>query len=206
MRTSIAQARGAVTFPAFAYERHYMIPFTQKSGLPTELKHWQPTVDAMLDGIKTSDEIYFMVDQKELRAGEPHRRPGVHVDGYWDKTLNMHGGHRPRLGCHAPQPIPGHRASIDGADDWANALFDAPEAIILASDITSALAYRGKWDGEVGHMGDCSNINIDHLNPILLSANTVFAGNAAMLHESIPVMFDCQRTVVRLNVPGWSPK
>lgn len=209
-RNSIVQARGAVSFPQFNGERHYMIPFTKREGLPKHLRHWQPTVDAMLDGVVSNDNIYLMVDQKFVRAGEAHRRPGIHVDGYWDPTTQLHrGGHRSVVASsHIPQPSPGHKV-IDAAGnvvDWADATFEAPEAIILATNVTSAIAYRGKWSGKVGDMGDCDHIDVNHMNPVIMQANTVFAGNAAMLHESIPVHFDCYRTVVRLNVPGWSPE
>lgn len=201
-RNSFVQARAAVTFPEFCGERHYMIPFMQQEGLPNNLSHWQPTVNAMLEGIKSDLPIYLMIDQKFVSAGVSHRRPGLHVDGYWDPGTMLHGSHRVVLASsHTPQP-PGHTPR---SDTWADAVLSEPEAIILATDVTSALAYRGKWSGTVGDMGDCSNINIQHLTPVIMQANTVFAGNAAMLHESLPVLFDCYRTVVRLNVPGYSP-
>lgn len=214
-RTSYVEARAAVTFPAFAAERHYMIPFHQKTGLPSELKHWQKTVDAMLDNIQTDSEIYLMIDQKVVYAGEAHRRPGIHVDGYWNpsKLRHVHSANPMLFGVHTGEPSEDsedtHRIRLeDGTfvDDWSNATLSAPEAIILATDVTSAIAYKGKWSGIVGHMGDCSHLDVSHMKPIILSAGTVFAGNAAMLHESAPVPFTCQRTVVRLNVPGWSPE
>lgn len=32
-----------------------------------------------------------------------------------------------------------------------------------------------------------------------------YAGNVSMLHESMPLPTDTLRTLVRINVPGWSP-
>jgi hypothetical protein len=90
--------------------------------------------------------------------------------------------------------------------DWTNAPLDAPEAIILASDYTACIGYHGKWTGPVGAGGDCSNIDVSRMRPVIMQANTVFVGNAAMVHESVPVFQDVCRTVVRLNVPGYSPK
>jgi hypothetical protein len=44
------------------------------------------------------------------------------------------------------------------------------------------------------------------MDEIILDSGRVYAGNVTMLHESIPVPFDCLRTLVRLNVPGWTPQ
>ena len=72
-----------VTFPVFNAERHYMVPFYQRTGLPSHLRHWQPTVDAMLKDVDSDGPIFMMVDQKLCVPGQPHRRGGVHIDGYW---------------------------------------------------------------------------------------------------------------------------
>lgn len=234
LRNSYVEARASVSFPEFRGERHYMIPFFQQKGLSAELKHWQPTVDAMLEGVRTELPIYLMVDQKFVAAGTAHRRPGIHVDGYWDDGHGSGTGHRPInlsdvMLAHGPEPRPGHNSVISchvpnppghksiqmsghtpthwsNNNGWADAALDAPEAIILATDITSAIAYRGKWSGTIGDMGDCNHIDVSRMEHVIMQANTVFAGNAAMLHESTPVFHDCFRTVVRLNVPGYSPE
>lgn len=64
---------------------------------------------------------------------------------------------------------------------------------------------KGYWDGEIKEGGDCSHLNLSHLERVALQANKVYAGNVTMLHESTPVMEDVLRTLVRLSVPGWSP-
>jgi hypothetical protein len=79
MHISEMQERSRVHFPLFANEQHYMVEFFQAEGLPTHLSHWQPTVDAMLTGIDTCAPIYFMADQKFVKAGTAHRRPGLHT-------------------------------------------------------------------------------------------------------------------------------
>jgi hypothetical protein len=53
--------------------------------------------------------------------------------------------------------------------------------------------------------GECSHIDTTDLQEVVMQAGFAYAGNVAMLHESLPVPMDCLRTVVRLNVPGWSP-
>lgn len=224
MIQSIIQKRGQVQFPEFSAERIYMLPFFQNEGLPSEFNHWQSTVDSMLMGIETEEPIYLMVDQAFVKGGNAHRRPGMHVDGYWGGTAHRgqgHGGHRisahggtPNHGgaplTHGGQPADAywksdkrHSASTDGG--WDVIDLSAPEGIILASNIQACVGYTGLYDEQLlGKGGDASHIK-GHFNRIDMEANHVYAGNVAMLHESLPVSADSFRTVVRLNVPGWTP-
>lgn len=186
-------------------EQHYMIPFYARSGLPTELFHWQPFVDVMLAGVETEDVIYFMVDQALVVEGKPHRRPGVHIDGYWHANEmgrqfdDAPGMHLPR---HLPIPThgPSHRISSDG--DWNNPDFSKDEAIILMSNVQASRGYAGEWDGFIGHGGDCSKVDVTLLDPVEFEANQAYIGNVSMLHQSLPVSETCERTVIRLNCPG----
>src|SRR5512144_898315 len=92
---SSVQQRGAVRFPEFIGERVYMREFNPRNGLPKDLARWQGTVDAMLDGVDAPGSVFIMIDQGEVKAGQFHRRPGVHVDGYWIPAIHAHGEPRP---------------------------------------------------------------------------------------------------------------
>jgi hypothetical protein len=178
----------------------------------------------MLKGIKTDQPIYLMVDQTYVKQGQPQRRPGMHVDGYWvvgDHTggghrggISVHGGHR---GGHIGFSSHGGNGHGGGGDrwngtkhsgsknGWDNIDFTAPEGIILASNISACAGYIGQYDEKlIGHGGEASRVKSD-LDRIVLEANHVYAGNVGFLHESLPVHMDCFRTLVRLNVPGWTP-
>lgn len=250
MYQSIVQQRGDVSFPAFMGERVHMQKFYKEDGLPEALKRWQPTVDGLLEGIDTDLPIYLMIDQANVKAGLPHRRPGLHVDGYWNEgdgwgsdywnpSKSAHGGHR-AIRAHSGRPIRGHIPAMpspgthkpfgggshtsiqvpsgrghsgshsviqrhSAGSSWDSPDFSSPEGIILASNVTAARAYRGLWEGNIGDGGDCSRVDVSNLIEVPMEAGKVYAGNVAMLHESLPVQQDCQRTVVRLNVPGWTP-
>lgn len=193
---SFVQGRGSVDFPAFAGERIYMQEFKKQTGLPSHMRRWQMTVDAMLDGIETDGPIYLMVDQGIVEAGKTHRRGGVHIDGYWQPEIQAHGGIPYTPPGHHPQPPSQPRHIHAGT---------AAEALIIASSVTGCRAFNGDWSGEIGEDGDCSQVNISRLQPVDMLAGRVFAGDVFMLHESLPIPFDCLRTVVRLNVPGWKP-
>lgn len=196
MLNSIVQQRGAVTFPAHTGERVYMREFRKASGLPADLSRWQRTVDAMLDGVDTDGPIYLMIDQGVVKSASSHRRPGLHIDGYWIPGMQAwgHGG-------WVTQMTGGHDTGrhLTSSDAWPD------EAIILASDVSASRAMSGWFDGLPGEGGDCSHIDVSGLQDIRLAAGTCYAGNVTMLHESLPVAADCLRTLVRLNVPGWSP-
>lgn len=183
---------GPVPFPAFTGERVYMRGFTQSEGLPKDLERWQPTVDAMLRDVDAPGRIYLMVDQGHVEPGTSHRRPGKHVDGYWIEDLHCHGGGHVFSGWKSgPGPRP-----------WQACNFDLPEALILASDVSASCVYLGQWEGEPGEGGDCEHIDTSHMQAHRLAEGIAYRGNVTMIHESLPISSHCDRTLVRLNVPG----
>ncbi len=195
MFQSIVKELGQVNFPQFLGEKVYMRKFNKQQGLPADLQRWQPTVDAMLKDIDCEGDIFIMVDQMKVQAGNNHRRGGAHIDGYWIEGQQCHG--------HGG----GHGLKIVDWSYWGNegADFSEKEGIILASNIQACKAFAGEYQGIIGEGGDCSKINKASMEVIEMKPNTVYAGNVSMLHESIPVTTDCLRTLVRLNVKGWTP-
>ena len=118
-----------VSFAEFTGERVYMIPFFQKQGLPKNLQRWQKTVDQMLEGISTEEAIYLMIDQSFVSKGTSQRRPGLHIDGYWNPSsfghethgktsslsLGGHGGHKSSGGSQkGTHGTGGHKAQKSG--------------------------------------------------------------------------------------------
>jgi hypothetical protein len=178
------QVGGHVTFPNNTGERVYMLPFLQREGLPLPLARWQPTVDQMLVGIRTDAQIYLMIDQGVVLPCQPHRRPGLHVDGNWIEPLRMHGP--------VPGPGPGHRHEVYAA-----------ETIILASDVGGGCrAFVGEFAGRPGPQGQCEHIDVRGCREVVFEAHRAYRGNAAMLHESLPMRSRSERTLVRLNLPS----
>lgn len=193
---------GAVHFPEWQGERVYMVPFKQSKGLPVTLSRWQDTVDEMLDGIKTDKDIYLMIDQGIVKAGQTHRRPGPHIDGYWMPGVG-HGHINPKFAGHdnpyrghgIPKEGPGrHGAPSHFHDKGRN------ELILLASNITGAKAYLGDYDGEFGSGGEC-NFDLGGMRTINMLGGVSWIGDIYTIHESLPHEEDGLRTLVRLNVP-----
>jgi len=192
-RRSSVTALGYVFFPGHTGERVYMRAFRKKDGLPADLIRWQTTVDMMLRKVDTDGPIYLMVDQAYVCAGEHQRRPGLHVDGWWNPD-NGHG--IPSWGQPEPSPAPAHGMNRGRT-----------EGIILATNVLGCVAYEGDYDGEPKPDGDCSHLGTRHLKRTPLTPFVVWAGDAVqMLHETIPMPTAVSRTVVRLNVPGWLPE
>jgi hypothetical protein len=232
---SIVQERGHVSFPAFLGERVYMRAFRQEHGLPSHLKRWQPTIDEMLEGIDANGrDLYLMIDQSIVVPNTSQRRPGVHIDGYWIPAVsahgtgghisNNHGGRHSEGPGHMNQPFrqdpsintpkkpgkgplllrngkhdTGRHLTNGGLDGWA------PEGLLLASDVVGCTAYEGQFDGTIGKGGDCSELKVP-LRRHDLRQGRVHALNVTGLHESIPIVVGGPRTLVRINVPGWSPE
>lgn len=198
MRSTITKL-GAVPFPAFTAERVYMRPFFKRNGLPPNLARWQPTVDAMLAGIETDGPIYLMVDQKNIVAGNSHRRPGIHVDMYWHPAISAHRGEPPG---HRPSPAPAPTPERHSPRP-THMRSTGAESIILASDVLGCRGFIGDYEGEIGYGGDCSHLDLSGLQAVNLTPGYAWGGHAMhMLHESLHLARNCQRTVVRLNVPG----
>lgn len=193
MRTSELFAGSAVVFPAFAGERVYMREFMPGRDLPPDLERWQPTVDAMLRGVRSTGPAFLMIDQAEVLPGSCHRRPGLHMDGYWHSGISVHGpspspAHRP-----APAPLPGHVFAAG-----------AREALIIAADVEGCEAFEGEWDGSPGPGGDCEGVSVDQLKRQRLRAGVAWIGETgALLHSAIPLSTRTRRTVVRINATGW---
>lgn len=229
---SIVQQRGAVNFPSFNGDRIHMLTIDRDKPLPEVAKRWQQTIDDMMHGIDHDGPVYLMVDQKRVEAGKLHRRGGMHIDGFWvpgtliagmggydvgPKYSTMYAGH------HTQVPTAGFKTDVQWEEDqrldkaqrernkkirsrlknipkdagkWPN------ETIILASNVPACRALVGDWGGIIGEGGDVSHLDLSHMREIQMQAGIAYAGNVTFVHESLPVLHDCERTVVRINVPG----
>jgi len=207
MKFSTFNEKNRVVFPAWAGERIYMEEFTKEQGLPPKLQRWQSTVDQMLENIDNTDKIYLMVDQAFVKAGNTHRRGGLHVDGFWNagqpglRGVSCHGpqrrgGHESRP-SHMPQLPPRWKPERGGHMGLSN----GGELIMLASDVQACRGVIGKYEEVVWKGGDYSHLHPEDFENHLLEPNRVYVGDTgSFLHESIAVKQDCYRTVVRLNV------
>lgn len=91
---------------------------------------------------------------------------------------------------------------IDGHWSTTGTLQHYDETILLASSVAGCYGYVGPYYGEFGPGGDVTKMDLSKLDRLMMKSNRVYAGNVTMVHESIPLKESCQRTLVRINVPG----
>jgi hypothetical protein len=218
---------GTVQFPEWRGERHYMVPFTASVGPLGEVARFAVAVRQMLAGLSLdpNQECYLMVDERTVEPGAFHRRPGLHVDGYWHPTLQCHGGGgsgghgysppsptpRPAPAPRRPRPAPAPKAPGEPVvpstppDYWRETAPARGEALILASSYSSARGLVGTYERDFAsdwRGGDCSTIKGDGLDAVALASHTAYHMSVFTLHESLPVRERVRRTLIRLNVPG----
>ena len=189
LKTSQLYVGSKVVFPEFKGEQHYMVPFTKQQGLPKHLVHWQDSVDAMLEKIDTTGPIYFMADQKYVKANSMHRRGGLHVDGFWNPGVSAHSPGRHGVG-HGSISMHSTHGSVG-----------KEELIILASNATGCRAALGQYEEVPWNGGSYEHLNIQDFDEVYLTPGLTFYGDTgSLLHESVPLHKDSLRTVIRLNV------
>lgn len=201
---SLLREVAQISFPKHVeHNRVYQVAF-HKDAIPEVLKPWENTIQGMLKGIDCDGEMYFMADKAAVQKGKTHRRGGLHIDGNWYRSV----GHDDGNYC-AGRHGGGHGAMQagwgDGGGRWNDVwkfTDDATGGIILASDIAGCDALVGKYDGTILKGGDCSHIDTTGMKQVSLKENTAYIGNVTMLHESLPMQFDCVRTVCRITMPA----
>ena len=173
---SLLKKGGVVSFPAFAKERAYMVPFVKGKNLPDKYSRWQSTVDAMLEAVDVAGVVYLTIDRGKVRQGETQRRKGAHIDGLYTVKGWSTG----------PQ--------------W-NIKHGAGGGIVLASDHIGCKAFLGELAGDIGEGGDCSSMDLSSAKTCLLMPHQIYIGNSSLVHKSIPAAKTQNRTFVRLTLP-----
>jgi len=198
MLASTVSKLGEVSFPTWTGLQIYMTPIRKGVPLPNQIQGYTDTVNQILANVDTDEEMYLMIDEKFVKAGDYHRRPGKHVDGYWIPSMQMHGGGGPK---HSPFPSPGRHSP--GRHTGVGSM----EGLLLASNTGDAMSYVGEYSRDFvkdWRGGDCSSIDTASLMPVYMEPNLVYAANVMTVHESLPVKKDCFRSLVRINIPNWS--
>lgn len=86
---------GEVVFPEFSGTRVMMMPVVlgDMASVPETLSAWNDVVERLFGMQDYNGEIgYLTIDEKIVSAGRTHRRPGMHVDGVYNKLYGGWGG------------------------------------------------------------------------------------------------------------------
>ena len=161
----------------------YMVPHYK-----LELEGWKEMVFSIVEFYKVlskgghtafGHDFFVTIDQRSLKAGETHRRPGPHYDGYWMNSSRSD-----------PRWNTVDHELVNKSD------------IILLSNAMGSVGYRGKIKTYLTEGGDCSHI-AEELKSFArepLEANKVYLGSSHFIHESVPVEQDCNRQLLRITV------
>jgi len=183
---------GPIKFPVWTGIRIQMMPFVMHdmASLPPELAHWLAALTTVMASCREIVGVgYLTIDERVVKAGETHRRPGLHVDGMG----NWGGGSWGAKGMFMASGIP------------LNGNLKTPTCAAWRQDfIGSPLSGADPGDPMEG--------NCDHLRPqcllgsrTLLKPDTVYWCDSMCVHESLPMPYSARRTFVRVSMPSDCP-
>ena len=87
---------GNVVLPLYRGVRilHMPVVFGDAASLPNDLLYWRPLLALAAKKMPehAGKVVYLTIDEKEVKSGQTQRRPGLHVDGYWQTEDSANGG------------------------------------------------------------------------------------------------------------------
>lgn len=182
--TSNIEDFGAIALPGFTGVRVMMQPFDLadvRGSLPN-LPQWHGAIEAMRERSSVKDGIaYLTIDEAEVKAGECHRRPGLHVDGVGpDGYVGGWGG---------------------GGGSWGR------NGMIVAASHVGCRGWAQVFAGAPGPDGDCSHLSQQARAEacVTMAAKRMYWCGPLALHESIPLSSAARRQFVRLSMPSTAP-
>lgn len=187
---------GTISFPSLRCGplfRIMMMPVVvgDPKSLPVAAMHsmgvWMPMINKLfkiaqqlpkdiVDSWPSERIGYLTIDEKVVNGGRTHRRPGLHVDGWYG--MNGSGG------------------SWGGGGAWAK------NGMLTTSDFAGCRAWNQMFEGEPGPEGDCSHLASQCRLDIVLESNVVYWMNNMCVHESLPMPCTLKRIFARLSLPS----
>lgn len=178
---------GMVGMPAYSGIRVMMMPIIldDMMTIPDKLKPYWNLIHSMfgLMNKEHRDKVgYITIDERVVKAGETHRRAGLHVDGVYRGEAGSWGG---------------------GDGGWG-----APgTGMLTVSNIIGCKAYNQEFDGTIGRDGECDSLaqQCDESKATLFQSGALYWVDGLCVHESIPMTQTSKRQFVRLSMPSKAP-
>ena len=179
---STIENRGRVTLPSFRGIRVMMMPFhihDPERSLPPDFADWFPVLRRMGKGAPRGVG-YLTLDEALVRAGETHRRPGLHVDG----------------------------VGPDGeAGGWGAGGGYGASGMTMVSSHVGCVAWSQVFAGRPAPDGDCSHLEPE-LNPAaatVLQPSEIYWCGPMTVHKALPLTADTARQFCRVSYPSEAP-
>lgn len=166
-----------VKFPEFSGTRIMMMPVQLGSlaGIPENYHQLLIALYSMVESRLLGEIGYLTIDEQQLQAGEYLRRPGKHVDGYYN----------------------GRSGAWCGGGQWGS----VGNGMLIASSTANCRAWLGFYPGEPDNEGSCEHIQLDDNNEVF-EANQVYWVDGACIHETLAMNQDSPRQFIRLSMPN----
>ncbi|HET9893197.1 MAG TPA: hypothetical protein VFQ42_22155 [Mycobacterium sp.] len=187
--TSRLVRHGDFPFPEFTGLRVMMMPVIigRPDSLPDHSEAWRAAfgVISVLAHEHYGSVGYLTVDEAEVPAGETHRRPGMHVDGY---------------GTDAPAPYGGGGRGYGGGDDLGGGT-----GMLCAATCAPMRVWTGTIAGSPGIDGSCEHMRGKLGAGAVLEPNVAYWCSPMLVHEAMPMSETGRRQFVRLSLPSSAP-
>jgi hypothetical protein len=142
--------------------------------------------------LPTDMEVFLTIDEREVKAGEAHRRGGAHVDGNYIYTWGRDGGGW----------LNGTPGRILTPEQHAQQYQSPLGGTIIASNYEGCDVWTGEVAGIPGQGGDCEHLRpqFDSLTKFRMKANRAYIGNSLFIHQSMPLDSQVKRQLIRLTL------
>ncbi len=198
MKSQILEVK-QVHIPPWHGDRLYMHPIdlANPAVLPGCFHRWETLVDSMIASSPTRKGIgYLTIDEKEVVAGQTHRRGGAHTDGNYLFGWNGGGGWMTGTdGRYLPEEK--HKAQYCSTTG----------GMLIVSSHQGCRAWNGEYDGEPRQGGDCEHLRsqLDKMANFLLEPFNLYWMNSTAIHESLPMIENVKRSLLRITLPADAP-
>jgi hypothetical protein len=200
MKSEFSVINGACTLPEFTGIRvlHMPVILGDRKSVPEILSGYLPLLElcAEAESRHVAKVVYLTVDEKIIPAGESHRRPGLHVDGWYKTEENV--------GTHAPMRGGGWGGGGGGSWGGAGVLGDEGTGLLTIASSPGCKAWKQDFQGEPNHEGDCEHMrpqcSEDHGE--ILKPGSLYWFSSLCVHESLRLSVERRRHFVRLSLPS----
>lgn len=198
MKSEILEVK-AVEIPSWCGDRIYMHPIDLSGPvvLPYGVCRWQPLVDCALSSLPIREGIgYVTIDEKEVVAGQTHRRGGAHTDGNYLYGWKGGGGWMTGTdGRYLPEEK--HKAQYCSTTG----------GMLITSSHEGCRVWQGEYAGEPRQGGDCEHLRsqLAKMTNLLLEPFKLYWMNSTAIHESLPMPQTVRRSLLRITLPADAP-
>ena len=199
MLHSLSAPVGEIKLPVFMGDRLYMHPVDISNPLlPAGYERWDSIIKEIIaHAPKQSGTAYITIDEKEVIAGETHRRGGKHIDGNY---IHGWGGGGDGAGW-----LTGENGRMLPRDKHLEQYCSKTGGMLIVSSYPACIGWNGSYNDEPAQGGNCNHIDVSKMDSTMLQANKIYWGNSTFIHESLPLKENVKRTIVRITLPADSP-